>query len=296
MKPVDPALYPFSPHFFDRGAGLQIHYLDEGEGTPVLMLHGNPSWSFYYRNLVLALRGTHRCIAPDHIGMGLSDKPDDDAYAYTLPQRIDDLEAFVASLNLSEPIILVVHDWGGMIGFGWAVRHPESIARLVILNTAAFPLPKSKPLPWQLRLTRTVLGTLLVRGFNAFAKGATRIGCTRKKMDLKIAAAYTAPYDSWKNRIATLRFVQDIPLTPKDSGFSRVQQTADQLHLFKATPTLIAWGGKDFVFDDHFLREWREHLPDAKVHYLADAGHYVLEDADDELVPLIADFVQAGKA
>ncbi len=292
MKPFDPALLPFAPHHFDRGAGLRMHFLDEGSGPPVLMVHGNPSWSFYYRNLVLALRGTHRCIVPDHIGMGLSDKPGDAAYDYTLAQRIDDLEALVASLELQEPLTLVVHDWGGMIGMGWAVRHPEQIARLVILNTAAFPLPTGQRLPWLLKLARMPVGTLLVRGFNAFAWGTARLGCTRRPMARAVAAAYRAPYDSWANRIATLRFVQDIPLRLGDRAFALVHHVAGNLDRFKATPALIVWGGQDFVFDDEFLGQWREHLPGAKVRYLADAGHYVLEDAADEVIPLIADFLR----
>jgi haloalkane dehalogenase len=294
VRSVDPSLYPFTPHYFDRGAGLRMHYLDEGsDGPPVLMVHGNPSWSFYYRNLVTALSGTHRCIVPDHIGMGLSDKPDDAAYDYTLSQRIDDLDALINSLNLKQPLTLVVHDWGGMIGFGWAVKHPEQVARLVILNTAAFPLPVDKTFPGLLRLTRTPLGAFLVRGFNAFSWGATVVGCKLGKMSPAISRAYRAPYDSWDNRIATLRFVQDIPLSPGDRGHARIQAIAGELHRFKATPAMIVWGDRDFVFDDAFLRQWREYLPEARVRVQAGAGHYVLEDAADTVVPLIADFVRA---
>ncbi len=293
MRAVSQALYPFKSHFFDRGAGLQMHYLDEGEGAPVLMVHGNPSWSFYYRNLVQALSGSRRCIVPDHIGMGLSDKPGDEAYAYTLAQRIDDLDSLVSSLNLTEPLTLVVHDWGGMIGFGWAVRHPEQVARIVILNTGAFPLPKEKALPGLLKLTRTHLGALLVRGFNAFSWGATKVGCTRNKMSPEISQAYRAPYDSWANRIATLRFVQDIPLGPEDAGFDLVENVAANLHQFSATPALIAWGAKDFVFDDAFLRQWRKYLPQAEVRVWADASHYILEDAAEEVIPFVANFIRA---
>jgi len=294
VTPIPPALYPFKSHYFDRGSGLRMHYLDEGgDAPPVLMLHGNPSWSFYYRNLVRALAGTHRAIVPDHIGMGLSDKPGDDAYRYTLASRIDDLGALVDSLDLRQPVTLVVHDWGGMIGFGWAVRNPQRIARLVILNTAAFPMPHDKAFPGALRLTRTPLGALLVRGFNAFSWGATVVGCKRNPMPADVSRAYRAPYDSWQNRIATLRFVQDIPLDARDPGYALVEEVAAGLHQFRATPTLIAWGARDFVFDAPFLRQWQEYLPQARVHVVPDAGHYVLEDAADELIPLIADFIRA---
>jgi len=297
VTPAGSARSPFEPHYFDRGAGVRMHYVDEGAGRekpPVLMVHGNPSWSYYYRNLITALSGTHRCIAPDHIGMGLSDKPDDAAYAYTLAQRIDDLGAFIASLQLTEPLTLVMHDWGGMIGMGWAVHHPEQVARLVILNTGAFPLPPGKPFPWPLKLTRTWLGTVLVRGFNAFAYGTTVIGCRRRRMPASIARAYCAPYDSWANRIATLRFVQDIPLRPADSGYAIVAHAEANLHRFTNTPTMIGWGGRDFVFDAAFLRTWQQHLPHATVHLMPDVGHYVLEDAADELIPLITRFVRSS--
>ena len=304
MKAFDATLYPFTSRWFDRGNGLRMHYVDEGpregadkpSGPPVLFLHGNPTWSFYFRNLILALRDTHRCIAPDHIGMGLSDKPDDAAYFYTLEQRVEDIQEFVDSLRLTQPLTLVVHDWGGMIGMGWAVRQPEQVRRLVLLNTGAFPMPRLKRLPLALALTRTPAGTLLVRGFNAFSWTATQVGCKRNPMSAAVARAYTAPYDSWAARIATLRFVQDIPATKDDPAFDLVRQVGEQLPVFEKTPTFIVWGGKDFVFDDHFLNTWRKLLPQAKVHYLADAGHYVLEDAAAEVVPLIAEFVRHGHA
>ncbi len=296
MRQIPAHLFPFAEHWHDRGQGIRMHYVDEGQGPPVLMLHGNPSWSFYYRGLVQALAGQFRCIAPDHVGMGKSDKPGAEAYPYTLQARIADLESLLQTLNLAQPLTLVVHDWGGMIGMAWATRYPQQVARLVILNTAAFGLPPGRALPWQLGLTRTPLGTLLVRGFNGFSAAATVMAMTRTKMSPEVQKAYTAPYDSWANRLATLRFVQDIPLQTGDPGFEIVQATQAGLGQFAHTPTLIAWGGKDFVFDDHFLAQWRRLLPDARVVYLADAGHYVLEDAAAELIPQIKQFVQEGLA
>src|SRR5262249_61254450 len=115
--------------------------LDEGTGDPVVMVHGNPTWSFYFRDLVKSLRGTHRVVVPDHVGCGLSDKPDDARYAYTLRRRVDDLERLLDHLGLRDRLTLVLHDWGGMIGMAYASRYPERIRRLVILNTAAFLLP-----------------------------------------------------------------------------------------------------------------------------------------------------------
>lgn len=283
--------YPFTGHHLDLN-GLNYHYLDEGSGPPVVMLHGNPSWSFYYRNLVLALRDRYRCVVPDHIGCGLSDKPGDDRYDYTLSRRVDDLDALLEQLDVSANITLVVHDWGGMIGMAYAVRHPERIKRLVILNTGAFHLPKAKPFPAALRICRdSLVGTALVRGFNAFSRAAARVGCKRNPLDGRLRALYQLPYDSWRNRIATLRFVQDIPLAPGDRSYNLVSAVADGIGQFRPLPMLICWGEQDFVFDHHFLDEWRQRFPEAEVHRFADCGHYILEDAGDEIVPLISAFL-----
>ncbi len=283
--------YPFSGKTLDLD-GLSYHYLDEGSGKPVVMVHGNPSWSYYYRNLVLALRGRYRCIVPDHIGCGLSDKPGDKRYDYTLSRRVDDLERLIDHLGLEEKITLVLHDWGGMIGMAYACRHPERIGRLVLLNTAAFHLPKEKKFPLGLKICRdTPLGALLVRGFNAFSVGASLVGCKKHPMARVVSRSYRAPYDSWKNRIATLRFVQDIPLVPGDRNYALVSEVAAGLAQFSELPIAIFWGELDFVFDTAFLAEWIRRYPKAKVRRYPDAGHYILEDMKDEVVPLIADFL-----
>ncbi len=287
---------PFKRNYIDRN-GQQYHYVNEGQGSPVVMIHGNPSWSFYYRNLVKSLRDNHQCIVPDHIGCGLSDKPGDKDYDYTLANRIDDLEALLEHLDVKENITLVVHDWGGMIGMGYATRYPDRIKRLVVLNTGAFHLPKGKKLPPALWLGRNSwLGTVLVRGFNAFSGIASIIGVKRKPMAKEIRQAYVAPFNSWKNRISTLRFIQDIPLKYGDRNYQLVSYIADNLEKFKPLPMLICWGLKDFVFDKHFLSEWQVRFPEAQVHAFDDCGHYILEDASDEVVPLITDFLKANEA
>ena len=284
-------LYPFTGHYHDL-QGLKYHYLDEGQGETVVMVHGNPTWSFYYRNLVLALRADYRVIVPDHIGCGLSDKPVDSGYSFTLQQRVDDLESLLDHLGLREKITLVLHDWGGMIGMAYASRHPERIARLVILNTGAFPLPAGKKFPLALKICRdTQFGVFLVQGLNAFARMAARIGCKRHPLSKELREAYCSPYDTWHHRIATLRFVQDIPLKPEDSGFALIQEVADGLHRFADRPMLILWGELDFVFDRHFRDEWQRRFPAAEVHSFADCGHYILEDAQEEVIPLIRQFL-----
>ncbi|MEZ4270811.1 MAG: alpha/beta fold hydrolase [Myxococcota bacterium] len=254
------------------------------------MVHGNPTWSFYYRNLIGALRPSYRAIALDHIGCGLSDKPAKTEYNYTLAQRVADLDRLIEHLQL-EKFTLIVHDWGGMIGFAWAAAHPERLANLVVMNTAAFPLPAAKRLPLSLKLARTPgLGALLVRGLNAFSRGAV-MHCTTKALSHDVAQGYLRPYNSWANRLAVHRFVQDIPLSPKDEAYDVVLQTQQHLGRLKQLPMLLCWGMQDFVFDSDFLEVWEKHFPEAQAHRFADAGHYVLEDAGQEIQKLIEGFL-----
>ena len=271
--------------------GLSMHYLDEGEGEPVVMVHGNPTWSFYYRNLVLGLRGQCRTIVPDHIGCGLSDKPDDRRYNFTLAQRAQDLEALIDHLKLPQRFTLVMHDWGGMIGMTYATRHPERIARLVLLNTAAFHLPATKKLPPSLWLCRsTPLDNFLIRQSGLFVRFVTRWGCRRQSMSATIRDGYLTPCRTSEQRLSHLRFVQDIPLRPSDPSYALVSEVQGKLSAFRKTPTLILWGERDWVFDAHFLAEWEKLLPAAEVHRFPNAGHLVLEDAHEEILPLIQGF------
>jgi haloalkane dehalogenase len=288
---IDRTLYPFTGHTFDVGAGIRLHYLDEGRGEPIVMVHGNPTWSFFYRNLVLALRDELRCIVPDHVGCGLSNKPPASMYDYSLARRVADLTALIDHLHITEKVTLVVHDWGGMIGFAWATRFPDRVKRLIVLNTAAFPMPADARLPMSLWWGRnTWIGALAIRGANAFSRLATR-WCVTKPLPTDVRRMYLAPYDSWAHRIAVLRFVQTIPLSERDAGFDIVRETGDFLHLLRDKPMLICWGMRDFVFDEHFLAEWQRRFPGAEVHRYEDAGHYLLEDAGEQVAERIEEFI-----
>ena len=285
------ALYPFTGAYRNVN-GHQLHLLDEGSGDTILMLHGNPTWSFYYRDLVLGLRGTHRVIAPDHIGCGLSDKPDEKNYDYTLRRRVDDLAELIEQAGIQGRITLLMHDWGGMIGMAYATRHPERIGRLILLNTAAFHLPRTKKLPRTLWLCRdTPLGDFFIRDTGLFTSVLARWAVCRP-MAQNVREAYLLPYRAPQDRTGLLRFVQDIPLQPGDASYDLVSEVQAKLPGFRQTPTLILWGDRDFVFDHHFLREWQKILPAAEVHRFPEAGHYVLEDAGAEILPLVRDFLQ----
>ena len=291
--------YPFTPKSLDL-AGLKMSYLDEGpppeaEAETFLMVHGNPTWSYYYRHLVMGLSDRYRCIVPDHIGMGLSDKPDDSKYPYSLERRSADLDRLIEHADIKGPINLVVHDWGGMIGTSWAVDHPDRIKRMIVLNSGAFHLPPSKPLPWQLRLCRTpLLGSLLVRGFNGFVRDAMTSCVNRKAFKQEVADAFASPYDSWANRRSIMRFVQDIPLSRSHRSWQRVTETQDKLPVLESIPKIFCFGMKDFVFDKHFLDTWTLYFPDAPVYRFEDCGHYILEDAGDEVLERIEAFVKTS--
>ncbi|MFH2219901.1 MAG: alpha/beta fold hydrolase [Pseudomonadota bacterium] len=283
-------LYPFKSRYMDLN-GLKYHYLDEGNGDPVVMIHGNPTWSFYFRELVKDLSSRYRTVVPDHIGCGLSDKPGANLYDYQLKNRVDDLEKLLDHLRIGEKITLVLHDWGGMIGMTYAVRHPERVARIVVMNTAAFFPPDAKPIPMRLRLVRNVkpFATLAVLGLNLFALGALFIA-PRKRLPADVKTGLIAPYNCWANRIATLKFVQDIPVRQKDPSYSLVKFVDKNLHVLCHLPVLICWGEHDFVFDLDYLSEWQRRFPNAQVHSFSDSGHYVLEDAADRIIPLIRNF------
>ncbi len=278
--------YPFKPEKITVASHC-ISCVDEGAGDSVVMVHGNPSWSYLYRNLIGELSGEYHCLAPDHLGCGLSDKPQD--YSYTLSQHIDNLEVVLAARGVKK-CVLVVHDWGGAIGMGWAGRHPEKIAGLVVLNSAAFPAPV---MPLRIALCRTpVLGEIIVRGLNGFAWPSSFMA-VNKPMDKKVARAFLFPYNSWRNRIAIHRFVKDIPMNEKHPSWQTILQVEKGLDKLQGKPMLVLWGGKDFCFNRYFYEQWLARFPEADGHYFADGGHYVLEDVFAEAVALIKPFLKS---
>lgn len=283
-------LYPFRPRALATAGGARMSYLDEGPrgDEAVLLLHGNPTWSFFYRDLVRELSPGLRAVAPDHVGMGLSDKPR--RHDYTLAGRIADLEALVESLGLRR-VHLVVHDWGGAIGFGLASRRPRLVGRIAILNTAAFP---SRRLARRIAVCRTpFLGAWLVRGLNAFAGGAARMA-VRRRLPPEVRRGYLWPYGSWADRVAVHRFVRDIPMEAGHPSRPVLEAIAASLPGLAPKAGLILWGGRDFCFDDTFLARWRELCPGAACTRYADAGHYVLEDAGADARERLRNYFLAG--
>jgi haloalkane dehalogenase len=284
-------LYPFKSNWITID-GLNYHYLDEGPRTAptLIMVHGNPTWSFYYRKLISAFSDEYRVIVPDHIGCGLSDKPQ--KYGYTIDQHIENLERLLEYLNIKDPVTMVMHDWGGGIGMGYATRHPKEVAKFVIFNTAAFMLSS---IPRSIRICRSNrFGGFLVRRLNAFLRGAIWFGTSRRKQFTKaVRAGYLAPYNNWKNRIAIHRFVQQIPLEKHHPTKDIIDNVESGLAQFKDHPMIIIWGADDFTFSEKdVLPEWKKRFPDAEINIIEEAGHFIVEDAPEEIIPLMGEFLK----
>ncbi len=280
--------YPFSSRYLQLEGG-RLHYIDEGEGPVIVMVHGNPTWSYYFRHLIAQLRENHRVIALDHMGCGLSDKPQN--YSYCLAQHIENLDNLLTYLQIDR-FSLVVHDWGGAIGIGCALNHISNIEKIVVMNTAAF---RSSRIPRRIQLCRLpIAGEIIVRLFNGFAWPA-QFMAVEKKLDPDVAKAYLAPYNNWGNRVAVYNFVRDIPLDPGHKSYAVLADIESRLSLLRdaAVPFLIIWGGRDFCFNDVFFEEWKKRFPDAEDHYFHDGGHYILEDKRKDLVPIFESFFRS---
>ena len=264
-----------------------MHYVDEGTGDPLLFVHGNPTWSFAWRRFVSDLSHDWRTIAVDHIGCGLSDKPQD--YAYRLEQHVANLVRLIDDLDLQR-ITLVAHDWGGAIGMGAAVRRPERFSRFVLCNTAAF---RSRRMPWRIAVCRLpVLGAWGVRGMNLFARMAQTMAVEHhERITPAIRAGYLSPYGNWADRVAIHRFVQDIPMRPAHPSYQTLVDIESGLPQFAKHPMLLIWGEKDWCFTPHFREEFQQRFPQAEVLKLDDAGHYVFEDAHERMIPRMREFL-----
>jgi haloalkane dehalogenase len=254
----------------------------------ILCVHGNPTWSYYYRGVAQRFGETHRVIAVDHIGCGSSDKPSRGLFEYTLANHQSNLVALIEHLNL-ENVCLLAHDWGGAIGLGAVARCKPRFSGIMLLNTAAFPPPY---VPWRIAACRIpVLGTLAVRGFNLFARAAVPMAMSRNRMRPAVAQELLRPYDSWANRVAVDAFVRDIPLTKHHRTHQTLVDLENTLPTFADLPSLLVWGMKDWCFRPECMHHFQRVWPGATTVEIADAGHYVLEDAPEETLRAIEQFL-----
>jgi cis-3-alkyl-4-acyloxetan-2-one decarboxylase len=289
-------LYPFQSHWLDVPGG-RMQYVDERPDSAaddfyaatLLFVHGNPTWSFHWRRFIAAFRPTYRCVAPDHLGCGLSAKPQS---ALRLSDHIENLDRLIRQLDLKN-VTLLAQDWGGAIGLGALLRRPERLARIVLFNTGAFT---PRYIPWRIRACRLpVTGRLAVQGGNLFSRAALRMTLARRRrLERAVVAGYLAPYDCWDNRRAVYEFVRDIPSGPSHPTWATLADIERQLPTLSDRPVLLVWGMRDWCFRpdclDRFIAAW----PHAEVHRLADVGHWVVEDAPEESLAVVNRFL-AGK-
>jgi haloalkane dehalogenase len=279
--------YPFEAHVLKTAEGHRLHYVDEGQGECIFMFHGNPTWSFYYRSLILHLRENFRCIALDHIGCGLSDKPQ--SYSYCLDSHIANASALLEKIQATA-FHIIVHDWGCPIGMAIAELYADRVKSIIITNGAAF---LSRQIPWQIALAKTIFpGTFLVKGLNIFARSATHL-CPQKPLTESVQKAYLFPYNSWANRVAIDAFIKDIPMKKSHKTWKTLQAIEQQLPILKEKKILVAWGMKDFCFTEVFFQKWQSIFPNIQTIRLPEAGHYLLEDAGSELREKIQNFLMS---
>lgn len=282
-----------------RVGDWDLCYLDEGprggDGTAetLLCVHGNPTWSFYWRRLVRRFSPGRRVVAVDHLGCGRSDKPPRAAFPYTLESHRDNLLRLIDEADLDR-ITLVAHDWGGAIGLSALSERRERFRRIVLLNTGAFPPPY---VPWRIAACRLPgVGTLAVRGANAFARGAIRMAMSRTVMPPDVARGMLAPYRNWAERVAIDGFVRDIPLSTRHPTHAALARLEAGLASLADFPSLLVWGMQDWCFRPECLRRFQAVWPDAQTVEIGDAGHYVMEDAPEEVLRAIAAFLGPADA
>lgn len=289
MKSIAENIFPYASKQHTVAGGT-ICYIDEGpkNADVILCVHGNPTWSFYYRSVIERFKDTHRMIVIDHMGCGRSDRPTQSDFDYTLASHRDNLVSLIDHLDLDR-ISLLAHDWGGAIGLSSLVERRERFKRMMLLNTAAFPPPY---VPWRIAACRfPILGTAAVRGLNAFAKAAVKMAMSRNKMDSETAAGLLAPYDNWNNRVAIDAFVRDIPMSKSHPTYETLANLESALPGLADLPSLLVWGMKDWCFRPECLRRFQQAWPNAQSLEITDAGHYVIEDAPQETLDAIADFL-----
>jgi haloalkane dehalogenase len=276
---VDPREYPFEDHWFPYRDGW-VHYVDAGKGAPVLLLHGNPTWSYLYRQVIKDLRGECRLIAPDYPGFGMSRAPS--RYTFTPQEHAEMVGELVQHLALP-PVVLVVQDWGGPIGMAWAVRHPEDVRGAIVMNTWAWPATIPQRL-FSIVMGGWPLGYWLQTRRNYFAKSMLPSGlCHSERVTDGFRKAYTDPFPSPKSRVPTW-------VLPRQIRKARpwLADLESKLPNLAEVPTQILWGQHDDPgFPAKEMAKWQRFLPRNETETLVDSGHSVQEDRPDRVVAAI---------
>ena len=284
--------FPFAPHYFTEN-GFDMHYVDEGSGEPVVMVHGDPTWGYLYRNFIPPLSQRGRCMVPDLMGMGKSDIPQDRSL-YRLEQHRANLEGLLLHLDLHD-ITLVLHDWGGPVGLGFATLHPQRIKRLVLMNTWAFASWPGGPFPRLLEIIRSERGEAFVLKRNGYLEPAlTGTTYHSEKLTQTVMEAYSAPFPTPESRLAMLCWSRDIPVRESDVSYAEMKRIEQGLSQFNSVPILLVWGMQDPVLSPSVLRRWQHVYPHAITHEIEDASLFLQEDAPERIVAEIEAFLEAN--
>ena len=281
---LDQKAYPFRSQFLSLPAG-RVHYVDEGRGDPILFVHGTPTWSFEYRHLIRGLSRHMRCVAPDHLGFGLSDRPA--GFAYSPEAHADVLDAFVQALDLTR-ITLVVHDFGGPIGLPLALKHPERVARLVLLNTWMWPFDDDPEMLKKGKVAGGSMGHWLYEHVNFSLRVLMPYAYGRRAaLTPDIHRQYLEVFRDKAARGQVLHAMARAIIGSRDF-YASLWQRAGQL---ASRPTLVVWGLKDRAFTPRFLSRWRQVLPAATVVELPEAGHWPHEEQPDRVIEALRLFL-----
>ena len=271
-----------------------MHYVDHGDGETVVLLHGDPTWGYLWRRFIPPISDTHRVIVPDHMGMGKSSVPKT-PYPYLLRHHISNLEELISSLKLRN-ITLVLHDWGGPVGMGFAIRHPELIKRLVLMNTWAFAKWPAGELPRLLQIIRSEKGESFVLEKNGYVKRAL-LGTANypENYTSEVLNAYLSPFPTPESRLALLCWSRDITVNESDQSYRDMKHIEDNLTLFSDIPVLLIWGMLDPVLPGYVLEKWRRIYPHAQVLVIEDASHFLQEDSPERVIGETKRFLQTTK-
>jgi len=279
---IDRDEYPFASHYFQTPAG-KLHYVDEGKGQTIVMLHGNPTWSFLYRNLIKHLSPQYRCIAPDHLGFGLSDKPTE--WSYLPADHADNLAALIDHLGLKN-ITLVLQDWGGPIGLHYAINHPDNVARLIVMNTWAWPVNHDPHFLMFSMFMGGPIGRTLIRKRNFFAGTFMRAAFGDKnKLSKEAHEHYLRALPTADARKGCYTFPKQIV-----ASTSWLKWIWNNVPLLRDKPALFVWGMEDVAFREKELKTWLRAFPQARIVRLLRVGHFVQEEAPEELAVAVEDF------
>lgn len=279
FPPAVRELFPFTSRFFTVGK-YRLHYVDEGEGPVLLLMHACPLWVFSFREVIRAFSSSHRVVALDQMGFGLSDKPAD--FDYRLEMHADLLEMFVHGLGLTD-ITLIMHGRGSTIGMAYAVRNPDNVRAFVTLNAMGFT---GFCLPWRLQVCRIPwLGAKIVLGLDLLTREFRRY-------PEAVQTAYALPFPDSGSKISLIRFIEDIPCVPEDDSAQSMLEVETSLWMLREKPASIIWAKKDWLYTKSSFRAWIKYFPEAEVHLIDHAGRNIQEDAPDELISILRDFLE----